>query len=157
MIVTLRAPELLASGHIIDDFTCGVDSVDFWLTRHASRNMTIGASRVFVVADDDKRIVGYYCLSNGSILREKLPHSRRHGTPALAPVLLIGQFGVDTRYQGRGIGYSMLRDALMRCARVSLDTGFMFILVHPDGEDAFWFWTKFSFRPHPRDDLSASC
>jgi GNAT superfamily N-acetyltransferase len=147
--VNLYLPEPLDARHKLDSFTSGVTSVDSWLTEHAVRNHSSGASRVFVAADDTGNVFAYYSLSAGSILRNDLPRAQRRGTPSTIPVVLLGQFGVDQHYQGRGIGATILQDALMRCARVAQDAGFMFVLVHPDGDEAEGFWKRFGFVPAP--------
>jgi hypothetical protein len=64
--VPLTRPEPLADLHELNDFFCGVDSLDDWLKRRARANQVSGASRSFVVADNHK-VVGYYALASGAI------------------------------------------------------------------------------------------
>ncbi|WP_292432450.1 hypothetical protein [Methylobacter sp.] len=54
----LSAPAPLVAEHRLDDFTCGVDSLDDWLKRRARLNRISGASRTYVVAEGAK-VVGY--------------------------------------------------------------------------------------------------
>ena len=149
---TYFAPEPLAAYHRIDGFTCGVESLDNWLTRRARTNSALGASRVFVVCDDTDTVVAYYSLSTGSIVRGTLPRDRRHGAPDPVPVLLIGRFAVASEHQGAGLGRSLLQDALARCARLLGEVAFMFVLVHPVDEAADAFWRRFGFRPAPTEE-----
>lgn len=148
----LFAPEPLRDHHHLDGFRCGVDSLDEWLVRRARTNSASSASRVFVVPDDAGTVVAYYSLSTGSVLRDELPQPMRRATPQPVPVLLIGRFAVDGRYQGRGVGRSVLQDALVRCARLSREVGFMAVLVHPVDEKADAFWQRFGFLPAPTQE-----
>ena len=54
----LSSPGLLTADHQLDDFVCGVDSLDDWLKRRAYPNQVNGASRTYVVIEG-KRVVGY--------------------------------------------------------------------------------------------------
>lgn len=139
------APQPLADHHRLDDFRCGVESLDEWLVKRARANGVSGASRTFVVVDDADVVVGYYSLSTGSVLRRSVPRALRHGAPDPVPVLLIGRFAVSVDHQGEGLGRSMLQDALLRCARQSAQIGFMAVLVHPVDDDAERFWRRFGF------------
>ncbi|ACQ82149.1 GCN5-related protein N-acetyltransferase [Beutenbergia cavernae DSM 12333] len=145
------APEPLADHHRVDEFTCGVSSLDDWLKRRALSNATSGASQTFVVADPSDAVVAYYSLSTGSIMRGDLPRGRRHGTPQPVPVLLIGRFAVDVAHHGAGIGRSLLQDALQRCLRLTSQIGFMFVLVHPVNDAADGFWRKYGFVDAPTE------
>ena len=64
--MTLLAPVPLTAQHVTEGFTCGVDSLDQWLKRRALRNQIQGASRTYVVADDN-RVLAYYALASGAI------------------------------------------------------------------------------------------
>ncbi|MCL2463782.1 MAG: GNAT family N-acetyltransferase [Micrococcales bacterium] len=146
------APELLADHHRLDGFTCGVESLDDWLAQRARVNSAAGASRVFVVCDPVDRVVAYYSLSTGSIVRRALPRGSRQGAPEPVPVLLIGRFAVAGAHQGGGLGRSLLQDALLRCARLLDEVAFMFVLVHPVDERAEAFWRRSGFISAPTDE-----
>ena len=55
MSLHLSAPIPLAATHILDDFACGEASLDEWLKRRALTNQLSGASRTFVVTDEEGR------------------------------------------------------------------------------------------------------
>lgn len=148
----LLAPTPLAEHHVLDAFACGASSLDDWLVKRARPNSASRASRVFVVTDRDDQVVAYYSLSVGSILRSQAPRARRHGAPESVPVLLIGRFAVAVSHQGEGVGRSLLQDALLRCARLLDEAGFMFVLVHPVDDAASAFWQRFGFVPAPTDE-----
>jgi GNAT superfamily N-acetyltransferase len=150
--LTFFVPEPLADRHHLGDFSCGVGSLDQWLRRRAHANSGSGASRVFVVCTEADVVVAYYSLSTGSVLRDVLPAALRRNTPQPIPILLIGRFAVDRRFQQQGLGRSLLQDVLERCARLSQEVGFMAILVHPAGEQATAFWRRFGFVPAPTQE-----
>jgi len=146
------APEPLAPRHRVDGFKCGVDSLDQWLQTRARANSAAGASRVFVAYDESDAVIAYHSLSTGSILRRTVPRARRQGTPDPVPVLLIGRFAVAVAHQGKGIGRSLLQDALQRCLRLLDEVAFMFVLVHPVDDTADRFWRRFGFTPAPTEE-----
>ena len=104
---------------------------------------------MFVATDEHERVIAYYALATGSILREEIPKSARRNTPRAIPVLVIGRLAVDMRHQGSGIGRSLVQDALLRCARVSVEVGFMFVAVHPANEAAREFWMGWGLAEAP--------
>lgn len=75
-------------------------------------------------------------------------HSQR-----AVPALLVARLAIDGEYQGRGIGRSLLMDALLRCAGVASEIGVRAVLVHALHEDATRFYTRFGFEPSPTDPL----
>lgn len=56
--------------------------------------------------------------------------------PGAVPAILVGQLGVDSRYQGGGLGRSLLRDAMGRVLRVSEDTGVVVLHLHASTDAA---------------------
>jgi GNAT superfamily N-acetyltransferase len=145
----LYAPEPLRAEHRVKDFTCGVLSLDTWIAQKARLNSVSGASRVFVVADENNDVAAYYSLSAGALTRMEIPNSARPNTPTAIPILVIGRFAVDLRFQRAGVGRSLLQDALVRCARVGREVGYMFVAVHPANETAAHFWKRWGFKDAP--------
>ena len=54
----LHAPQPLTADHQTDAFKCGETSLDEWLKRRALLNQANGASRTFVVVDDNHTVMG---------------------------------------------------------------------------------------------------
>jgi len=63
----LSLPKPLTTSHRLDDFECGEAVLDDWLKRRALANQSSGASRTFVVADQDSRVCGYYAMAAGAV------------------------------------------------------------------------------------------
>ncbi len=70
----LSAPVLLTDEHNLDSFESGVTSLDDWLKRRARPNQVSGASRTYVVATEDRRVVGYYALASGGVAAGEDPY-----------------------------------------------------------------------------------
>jgi GNAT superfamily N-acetyltransferase len=144
----LSAPTALLPVHQLAAFTCGEASLDDWL-RHRALKSEGATARTYVVCAGDL-VVGYYCLATGSVARAHTPRSlRRHGTPDPVPVMVLGRLAVDTRYQGKGIGAGMLRDAMYRALQVSRSVGCAAILVHALDQPAVDFYVKYGFIEFP--------
>lgn len=140
----LSAPTPITAEHDITDFDSGKVSLNHWLQKRSLKNQTAGASRCFVVCNDNE-VVGYYCLSAGAISHEAFPKSMRRNMPDPLPVILLGRLAVDQRYHNQGIGQALLRDAMLRAVNVSKDTGVFAILVHALSEPAKQFYLSRGF------------
>ncbi len=69
------------------------------------------------------------------------------------PVIVLTKLAVDSNYQGMGLGYSMLQDALKRSLNVIQDIGVRAILVHAKNNNAASFYEKYGFIPSLTDPL----
>ena len=63
--MSLAAPVPLTDHHPTEDFACGVESLDHWLKRRALKNQLQGASRTYVVCNENQ-VVAYYALALGA-------------------------------------------------------------------------------------------
>ncbi|MFE8149343.1 GNAT family N-acetyltransferase [Brenneria goodwinii] len=144
----ITAPELLSAQHITTDFSCSESSLDEWLKRKALKNQTSGASRTFVVCDaDNQHVVGFYALATGSVQRQSAPGAIRRNMPDPVPVLVLGRLAVDGRYQAKGIGAGLLKDAVLRSRQVAEQVGTKALLVHALSEGAKAFYLHWGFLP----------
>ena len=119
----LDAPSLLADHHEIEGFQCTQATLEIWLKQRARKNQIEGASRTFVVCDD-AAVVGYYCLSAGSVTRDVVTGRLRRNMPDPIPVVVLGRLAVDTRWASQGIGRGLVKDAVVRTSATrSLPSG----------------------------------
>ncbi|MGR8998234.1 MAG: GNAT family N-acetyltransferase [Gammaproteobacteria bacterium] len=144
----LSAPTPITPQHDVSGFNCGDPSLDHWLKKRALKNQSSGASRCFVVCNDNK-VVGYYCLSAGAISHESSPKSMRRNMPDPLPVILLGRLAIDRQFHNQGIGQALLRDAMLRAVNVAKDTGVFAILVHALSEPAKQFYLSRGFVQSP--------
>jgi predicted N-acetyltransferase YhbS len=149
----LSAPAPLAAQHQLDDFDSGVVPLDDWLKRRARRNEAEGASRTLVTCDG-ARVVGYYSLSAGSILRDIATGGVRRNMPEPVPVVLIGRLAVDKAWRRQGLGADLLQDAVLRVIAAAELVGVRAILVHAISEGAKAFYEKHGFRASPVEPMT---
>ena len=149
----LSAPVLLAADYQLDDFACGVDSLDDWLKRRAYPNQVNGASRTYVVTEG-KRVVGYYCLASGALELSDTPTSIRRNMPDPVPVAILGRLAVDKSSQGRGLGAALLQDAVVRTAQAGGILGIRGLLVHALSIEAKAFYEHHGFVPSPAQPMT---
>lgn len=149
----VSAPQPLNTDHELEDFTSGVDQLDNWLKRHALHNEVDDGSRTFVVCDG-RRVVGYYSLAAGSVLRGVATSRVRRNMPEPVPVVLLGRLAIDGNWQGKGLGGDLLRDAVLRMLSVGETIGVRAILVHAISDAAKSFYEQYGFRASPIEPLT---
>ena len=147
------APEPLSPNHGIDAFDSGVAALDAWLKQRARSNEAAGASRTFVICEDD-RVVGYYSLAAASIMHGHATSKARRNMPDPVPAVLIGRLALDKAWQGRGYGISLLQDAVLRIVGAAETVGVRVILVHGMSEGAKRFYEQFGFRASPVEPMT---
>jgi len=146
------APTPITPAHRIEAFACGKAPLDEWLKAHALDNEG-KASRTYVVTaltgEDAGAVVAYYTLAYGSVAREEVTRKIRHGLPNPVPVMVLGRLAVDVRHAGKGLGPSLLREAMQRSLEASAIAGMRALLVHALDDDAVSFYAKFGFQIFP--------
>src|SRR5712691_3009314 len=147
------SPEPLSSGHAVDGFECGEESLDDWLKKRALKNQASGASRCFVVCDRNT-VIGFYSLSAGGIHHEAAPKPMRRNMPDPLPVLLLGRLAIDRRRHNQGLGRALLRDAMLRAVHVASEAGVFAVLVHALSEQAKRFYLSRGFVGSPLQPMT---
>ena len=150
MNLALSAPQPLAVIHLLDRFTCGEVSLDEWLKRRALSNQLSGASRTFVVTEQEQQVVGYYALAAGAVAHQLATSGVRRNMPDPIPVLVLARLAVDYRAQGRQLGAALLQDAVQRAVAVSQNAGVRALLVHALHERAKQFYLRYGFQESPQ-------
>jgi GNAT superfamily N-acetyltransferase len=144
--LTLSPPEPLRPDHELDGFTSGVEPLDDWLTGRALQNEVDGSLCTFVVCNG-LHVVGYYSLAAGSVLTAAATVGVRRNFPERLPVVLLGRLAIDRGWQGRGLGRTLLRDAVRRIVSAGDEIGVRAILVHVISSAGNAFYERFGFRP----------
>lgn len=147
------APTLLADHHRLEAFRCAEPSLEHWLVQRARKNQLEGASRTFVVCDGGD-VIGYYCLSAGSVARENAPGKLRRNMPDPIPVVVMGRLAVHVDWAGRGIGRGMLKDAVLRTAGVAKEIGVRALLCHAISPQAKAFYLRYGFAESPMHPMT---
>ena len=112
MSLQLRPPEPLSASHRLDDFDCGEAALDDWLKRRALANQSSGASRSFVVVDQDGFVRGYYAMAAGAVSHQFATGGVRRNMPdatveafrfkAVRPTFDLNPFRVNGQLQNDG-------------------------------------------------------
>ena len=154
MSLNLSAPQPLRAEHQLSDFECGEPALDEWLKRRALSNQLSGASRTFVVVDDEQRVRGFYALAAGAVAHQMATSSVRRNMPDPVPVMVLGRLAVDRRAQGIQLGAALLQDAVNRAITVSQNTGVRALLVHALHEQAKAFYEHYGFQESPTHPMA---
>lgn len=121
-------------------FSCGNADLDEFFLKDAPlyRAQLLGKTYCFRLDSDPREIVCAFTLANDSIRVDMLPNNRakkveRHIPHAKAlrryPGLLIGRLGVNSNYQGKGIGSSLLSFVCSWFIDEGNKTGCRFLIV----------------------------
>ncbi len=146
--MALSRPELLANHHALENFASGEVTLDDWLKRRARANQVSGASRTYVVSEDD-RVVGYYALASGAVTTDIVPGRFRRNMPDPIPIVILGRLAVDRGWQRRNLGRGLFRDAAERVVQAADTIGIRGILVHAISEQARNFYLALGFDECP--------
>lgn len=145
---TYQRPTAITADHITVSFASGNSVMDSWLKKHALGNEG-KASRTYVVTERSNVVIAYYSLAMGGILVSDLPRRLRHDNPKQVPVTVLGQLAVDAQHAGRGLGGSLLREALSRTYQVAHSVGVRGVLVHAIDDLAERFYRRYGFVALP--------
>ncbi len=154
MSLQLSAPAPLTAAHLLAEFGCGEASLDEWVKRRALANQHSGASRTFVIADQDARIYGYYAMAAGAVSHQEATSNVRRNMPDPIPVMVLARLAVDQRAQGIKLGAALLQDAVNRAVAVSHNAGVRALLVHAIDERAKQFYEHYGFHESPQHPMT---
>ncbi|HEV7742692.1 MAG TPA: GNAT family N-acetyltransferase [Pseudolysinimonas sp.] len=147
---TFSSPRALTAGDNVVTFDCGEPSLNEWVRSRALKNETTGASRTFVTVEAESGdVAGYYCLSANSLALEDAAGRVKRNMPSSIPIILIGRLAVDERFNGRGLGASLLQDAVLKGMEASRILGARAFVVDALNEDVERFYRKFGFELMP--------
>jgi predicted GNAT family N-acyltransferase len=151
--MTLSAPVSLSAQHVPDSFFCGVASLDDWLKKRAYANQIGGASRTYVVTED-QTIIGYYCLVSGALMLNDAPAAIRRNMPDPLPMAIIGRLAVDLSCHGKGLGAGLLQDAVVRAIQANKILAVRGIIVQAISEEAKAFYQYHGFLASPTQPMT---
>lgn len=145
-MTTFEPPRTLTQADSLADFHSGVELVDTRARDRASRAQKSGTAVVYIVKSDEK-IAGFYSLSAHSVQRDDVAGGwLKRNAPEQIPAILLGMLGVDTSFQGVGLGKSLLKDAIERSLAASTQIGARALLVDPVDNKVAEFYKRYGFR-----------
>jgi GNAT superfamily N-acetyltransferase len=135
--------------HRVEEFRCDQETLDRWLRAYAGQSQRRDAARTFVTAEPDGAVAGYYTLVAAQVERSSATAGvRKDLSPHFPiPVALLARLAVATPHQGRGLGRSLLLDALRRVLRASGELAVRAVTVNALDERAASFYRAFGFEP----------
>ena len=147
--MNLAAPQPLGTSHRLEEFDCGKPALTDWLLHHARQAQGSGSARTFVACEQD-RVAAYYSLTVGQIDTLEAPDRNRRGMRQYPiPLVILARLAVDLDYQKRGLGFSLLQDAITRTVAIADQAGIRALLTHPIDSEADAFYRRFGFEPTP--------
>lgn len=154
MSLQLSPPCPLDVSHVLEGFDCGEPALNDWLKRRAMSNQLSGASRSFVVLDQERRVRAYYAMAAGAVSHQVATSALRRNMPDPIPVMVLGRLAVDRPAQGIKLGAAMLRDAVNRAIYVSENAGVRALLVHALHDEAKRFYLHYGFQESPHQSMT---
>jgi GNAT superfamily N-acetyltransferase len=148
-----RRVEKLRADHPVQEFDCGREELNRYLQRYALPNQQASAAQTYLGMDGEA-IAGYHTLTVGSVTLEESPERLKKGLARHPiPIMLLARLAVDRRWQGQGVGKSLLRDAMLRTLQAAEIAGIRAFAVHAKYEEARRFCEHFDLVPSPTDPM----
>ncbi|OWY65926.1 GNAT family N-acetyltransferase [cyanobacterium TDX16] len=138
-----------SSKHNRAAFCCGKDSLDNYIRKQASQDVSKRVSTVFVLVDSPQTdIIGYYTLSSYTVELSELDNSFAKRLPhyPLLPATLLGRLGIDRNYRGQHLGELLLINALERALSATLQVASLAVVAEALDEQAVTFYQKYGFQ-----------
>jgi len=147
--MSLSAPKPLSASHRLEAFDCGKPALTDWLQRHARQAQSSGSARTFVVCDEE-RVAGYFSLTVGQIDTLEATERLRRGMGQYPiPLVILARLAIDLDHQRKGLGCSLLQDAISRTLAIAEQAGIRTLLTHPIDAEAEAFYRRFGFEATP--------
>ena len=149
----LSAPEPPTDDHVLDEFDCGVDSLNAWLQRRAGSNQLSGASWTFVLCEDG-RVFGYYALASSAVAPAAATGRLRRNMLDPVPVVVLGRLAVARSHHGRGLGRALFQDTARRVIHAAEAIGIRGMVVHALSEEAKAFYLSLGLDESPLEPMT---
>jgi GNAT superfamily N-acetyltransferase len=137
----------LSDGHDRKGFDCGNSDLNTWFAQVARKHKEKGISSTFVAVAEEAspEVLGFYAISLAELLTTELPAQYRKRLPAKVPVFRLGRLATAQGHERKGIGETMLFDAIDRVTRIASEVGGIGLLVNakPSAVD---FYKRYGFE-----------
>jgi GNAT superfamily N-acetyltransferase len=141
--------ERLGAQHDVTSFESGNADLDSWLYRHALAAQQMDSARTFLLTKRG-RILGYFSLTMGSVLRAEAPAKLVRGLPSYpVGMVLLARLAVDRSEQGRGFGARLLAEELRKAVAAGEVAAARLIVVDAIDDNAVRFYERHGFLPAP--------
>jgi len=151
--MTVFGIEKLTKHHAVENFDCGEDALNRFLSRFALSNQQASASQTYIGLADET-IVGFYTLVVGEVAYDDAPERLKKGLARHpVPLMLLARLAVSQAWQGKGVGAGLLKDAMLRTLQAADIGGIRALAAHAKNDTACAFYEHFGFIPSPTDPL----
>ena len=145
----MNKPVPLEEAHDTSSFDSGVESLDTYLKCCARQTQRREGARTYVVLEG-KQVVAYYTIVLGGIDWNDAPEHVRKGLGKYpVPIMTLARLAVDKSWAGKGLGNSLLLDAVQRALAASEIAGLRALVVDAKDDSAKAFYEKRGFRAWP--------
>lgn len=139
----------LSRDHDLTGFESGNEELDRWLAQHALAAQEMDTARTFLLIRG-RRVVGYFSLTMGSVLREEAPARLVRGMPGYpVGMVLLARLAVDRHHQRRGLGALLLTEALRKALAAGESAAARLVVVDAIDEPAADFYRHHGFITAP--------
>lgn len=136
------------------NFSCGREALDTYFKQFSKGNHLKNIGKTFVLLGDDKKVIGYYTISMGSIEFEEIPAEYNLKLPKYPiPIARIARLAVSFSEQGKSWGERLLMDAIDRVRDASSLVAAYGIVVDAKDEKAKSFYMHYGFRSFSNYEL----
>ena len=135
--------------HARENFDCGKPVLNAFLRQYAAQQKDKGISNTFVMVEDydamPRPIIGYFTIRPYEISRDRLPQNLRTGYTDRIGAYLLTKLAVATVQKSKGVGTTLLHDALRRVIALIDQAGGAGLFVDAKEEDVVSFYTERGF------------
>jgi predicted GNAT family N-acyltransferase len=142
--------EPLGKHHDRASFSCGVESLDRYFKQQAGQDARKRVAAPFVLVEkNSSKVVGYYTLCATSIKIDELPIEIAKKLPKYSdvPATLLGRLAVEQNFRNKGLGETLVMDALYRSLLSEIAT--MAVVVSSKDDKARSFYEHYNFIRFP--------
>ncbi|NDL63753.1 GNAT family N-acetyltransferase [Acerihabitans arboris] len=145
---------LISKRHNKQGFDCGVPGLNHYLAIYAGNDHQERFTKCYVAADDGDNILGFYTLSSYAVNINALAASATSELPRYptVPTALLGRLAIDVNHQGKGLGGSLIVDAIFNTINSAL--GVWAINVEVKDRQAKSFYIKYGFYPFEKNEYA---
>ena len=137
----------LGAEHNREPFRCGEEALDRYFKTQATEDIRRRIAHCFVAVEAlSGQVAAYYTIAAASLPLLDLPPEEANRLPRYPtlPAVRIGRLAVDQKFQGRGLGGTLLMDATRRC--IQSPPVVYALLVDAKNDQAVAFYQHFGFR-----------
>lgn len=140
---------VLSSEHRVENFTCGrIEPMDQWLIRSALNHHVSRLTRVFVMANEQNEVIGFFTLSGYCLEVERLSSrdGRSFKNKHSIPAHYLGRLAVHKDFHGQGVGPALIMAMFKKYVQILELTTSNFLCLDADNEGLAKYYERFGFK-----------